>query len=291
MSFIRPHRAGLILLIALVAIMQWAITYFPVEHEEVQTAELSPYWVQLEKNLQLKIAQQRKIADTIYPFNPNYLNDYRAYRLGLTDEEFDKLTVFRSQNKFVNSAKNFQQVTGVSDSLLQLIEVYFRFPDWVTQRNSTTPFVNSPTSTGTLNNKNTITKEDLNSAQKEALMKVYGVGDKLSDRILEFRNRIGGFAADFQLYDVYGLDSAVVKKVLERFTVKTPVRINSLDINAATYNELRTLPYLNNFLARQIITYRQNHGPIRNLEELTKIQDFPLERLRSLGLYLHVKKL
>lgn len=291
MSFIRPHRAGLILLIALVAIIQWAITYFPVEHDEVKTTELSPYWAQLKKKLQLKIAQQKKIADTIYPFNPNYLNDYRAYRLGLTDAEFDKLKVFRSQNKFVNSAKDFQQVTGVSDSLLQIIEVYFRFPDWVTQRNNPTLSVNSSTASTSLALRNTIIKEDLNSAKKEALMKVYGVGDKLSDRIVEFRNRIGGFAADFQLYDIYGLDSAVVKKVLERFTVTSPVLINSLDINAATYDELRALPYLNNFLARQIITYRQNHGPISNLEELTKIQDFPVERLRSLGLYLHVKKL
>lgn len=291
MSFIRPHRAGLILLIALVAIIQWAITYFPVEHDEVKTTELSPYWAQLKKKLQLKIAQQKKIADTIYPFNPNYLNDYRAYRLGLTDAEFDKLKVFRSQNKFVNSAKDFQQVTGVSDSLLQIIEVYFRFPDWVTQRNNPTLSVNSSTASTSLALRNTIIKEDLNSAKKEALMKVYGVGDKLSDRIVEFRNRMGGFAADFQLYDIYGLDSAVVKKVLERFTVTSPVLINSLDINAATYDELRALPYLNNFLARQIITYRQNHGPISNLEELTKIQDFPVERLRSLGLYLHVKKL
>lgn len=291
MSFIRPHRAGLILLIALVAILQWAITYFPAEHDEVKTTELSPYWAQLEKKLQLKIAQQKKIADTIYPFNPNYLNDYRAYRLGLTDAEFDKLKVFRSQNKFVNSAKDFQQVTGVSDSLLQIIEVYFRFPDWVTQRNNPTLSVNSSTASTSLALRNTIIKEDLNSAKKEALMKVYGVGDKLSDRIVEFRNRIGGFAADFQLYDIYGLDSVVVKKVLERFTVTSPVLINSLDINGATYDELRALPYLNNFLARQIITYRQNHGPISNLEELTKIQDFPVERLRSLGLYLHVKKL
>lgn len=291
MSFIRPHRAGLILLITLVAILQWAITYFLVEQDKVQTAKLSPYWAQLEKNLQLKIVQQKKIADTIYPFNPNYLNDYRAYRLGLTEEEFDKLTAFRSQNKFVNSAKDFQQVTGVSDSLLQLIEVHFRFPDWVTQRNNPNSPANSPTTSTSLAHENTIIKEDLNTAEKEALMKVYGVGDKLSDRILEFRNRIGGFAADFQLYDVYGLDSSVVKKVLENFTVKTPVNINPLDINTATYDELRALPYLTNFLARKIITYRQNHGPISNLEELTKIQDFPVERLRSLGLYLHVKKL
>lgn len=290
MLFIRPHRAGLIILIVLVVLFQWVLMYFPVENDEVSLTEIQPYWAQLEEKLQAKIDSQKNNADTIYPFNPNFIDDYRAYRLGLTDEQFDKLSAFREQNKFVNNAKDFQQVTGVSDSLLLEIQIYFRFPDWVNQRNHQTPATNRNSSVSLSSKTNIINKEDLNSADKAALMKVYGVGDKLSDRILDFRKRIGGFIADFQLYDVYGLDSVAATQVLERFTVKKPAQVKKRDINTVTYDELQTLPYLNNFLARQIITYRQNHGPINNLEELTKIQEFPVERLRSLSLYLYIKK-
>lgn len=287
MQFIRPQRTGLIILIVLVAALQGILLWNdkPVEVTEVK-GELPPYWAQLEKNIAEKTERQQALKDTIYPFNPNYLTDYRAYKLGIGDSEFDKLLAFRAQGKFVNSAAEFQKVTGISDSLLAVLQVYFRFPDWVrqsqpTQQNSgplVTPSV-------------PIAKTDLNQADKQQLMRVYGIGDKLSDRIIAFRSRIGGFAADFQLYDIVGLDSVTVQNLMKSFTVMHPPAIEKRDVNTATYDELRAIPYLSNFLARQIITYRQNHGPINNLEELTKIQDFPTERLRSLSLYLYVKKL
>jgi hypothetical protein len=56
----------------------------------------------------------------------------------------DKLFAFRKQNKYVNSAKEFQEVTGVSDSLLKIMSVNFKFPDWVNKKkeyaSSYTPF-------------------------------------------------------------------------------------------------------------------------------------------------------
>ena len=51
-------------------------------------------------------------------------------------EEIDRLLAFRKTNKFVNSKREFQQVTKVSDSLLNKISPYFKFPDWVVQTKS-----------------------------------------------------------------------------------------------------------------------------------------------------------
>ena len=53
--------------------------------------------------------------DTIYPFNPNFLTDYKAFRIGLTPAQYDRLQAFRAQDKYLNSAKEFQQITKVSD--------------------------------------------------------------------------------------------------------------------------------------------------------------------------------
>ena len=36
------------------------------------------------------------------------------------------------QNKWINSSKQFQEVTKVSDSLLNAISQYFKFPEWIT---------------------------------------------------------------------------------------------------------------------------------------------------------------
>ena len=50
----------------------------------------------------------------------------------MSNEEIDRLLDYRKQNQWINSAKQFQEVTQVSDSLLNKISPYFKFPDWVT---------------------------------------------------------------------------------------------------------------------------------------------------------------
>ncbi len=45
----------------------------------------------------------------------------------MSNEEIDRLLTFRKQNQWVNSAKQFQQVTKVSDSLLNTISPYLSF--------------------------------------------------------------------------------------------------------------------------------------------------------------------
>ena len=56
-----------------------------------------------------------------YRFNPNFISDFKAYQLGLSVEEADRLFAFRAKGKYANSPKEFQKVTGVNDSLLSLI--------------------------------------------------------------------------------------------------------------------------------------------------------------------------
>ena len=80
-------------------------------------------------SLKARISAQDSVK--IYPFNPNYITDYRGYVLGLTVAELDRLAAYRSEGKFINSAVEFQQVTLISDSLLMALTPYFKFPDWV----------------------------------------------------------------------------------------------------------------------------------------------------------------
>src|SRR5699024_7128307 len=39
----------------------------------------------------------------IFPFNPNFITDYKAYTLGMTTAEFDRLKAFRQQDQWINS--------------------------------------------------------------------------------------------------------------------------------------------------------------------------------------------
>ena len=220
-------------------------------------------------------AQSAKKSYT-YIYNPNALSDYQGYMLGMTPAEIDRLIRFRVQGQSVKSPAEFQRITGVSDSLLNLISPRLRF----TQANR------GRTSQPLKKANKIFPLAEINSAKASALMRIKGIGPVLSERIVKFRNRLQGFQVNEQLYDVYGLDRSVADRVLQRYAVLQKPEINPISINQATARELAHLVYLNWEIARQIVQYREVNGPYESLEELTKIEDFPSDKIDRINLYL-----
>ena len=64
----------------------------------------------------------------IYPFNPNYISDYRGYFLEMTPAQIDRLHTHRQAGKWVNTANEFEKVTGVSKAWMDKFAPYFQFP-------------------------------------------------------------------------------------------------------------------------------------------------------------------
>lgn len=251
----------------------------------------------LDKETQIKIdalkkEQLKKDTLTIYPFNPNFISDYKGYTLGMSTAEIDRLHHFRTTNKFVNTKEEFQKVTLISDSLLLQISPYFKFPDWV---GKSKPFNNSKRQSSNQSNKNIGSvqkklKRDLNIATTDELRKVSGIGEKLSVRIIKFRDRLGGFQIKEQLYDVYGLEAEVVERTFELFEVENPPGISKININTASVEELSELVYIQRSVAQRIVDYRNLNGSINSFNELSEIEDFPTDRIDRIALYLSLKK-
>lgn len=223
-----------------------------------------------------------KRKDTLYPFNPNYITDAKAYELGMSVEEIDRLLEYRKAGKWINSPEDFQIVTGVSDSLLKVIALSFRFPEW-TQRTITVSNDIKKTS-------ETVSQiTDLNTASAEDLILVNGVGEVLSKRIVKYRQSIGGFRDHIQLQDVYGLSPEVVNNILQKFQILTRPEAGLKDLNSITVGELAELPYFNYGLAQKVVTYRRLHEGITSFEELSKIDGFPSDKIDRIKLYLAIK--
>ncbi|BAO76662.1 conserved domain protein [Winogradskyella sp. PG-2] len=236
----------------------------------------------------LRLVEIENSKPKIYPFNPNYITDYKGYTLGMSNEEIDRLHKFRETNRWVNSAKEFQNVTKVSDSLLGTMSRYFKFPDWVTNPKPQSNYSNNSYS----NSKTPKTfsqKIDLNKATASQLQKVYGVGEKLSVRIIEYRNKYnGGFISDIQLSEVRGLMPEVIERIKNDFTVKTPRAITKFNLNTATRDELVTIQYIDYEVANSIIEERTLRDGFKSLEELTKVEGFPNKKFEIIKLYLHM---
>ncbi|WP_136466282.1 ComEA family DNA-binding protein [Flagellimonas onchidii] len=278
--FNKQERSGIFFLLLIIVILQGAYFYIktkPFGGEAKVTVDMA---MQTSVDSLRFLALQEK-KTKIFPFNPNYISDYRGYALGMSTEELDKLFAFRKTGKFINSASEFQEVTQISDSMLTAISPYFNFPKW-TQRNGETKSTRKSARTM----ESPVEIIDLNSATAEQLKKVRGIGDKLSGRIIKFRDRLGGFLINEQLNDVYGLESDVVQRVLDQFKVIQPPKVLKININNATAEQLARLIYIGKDLAKKIVTFREQNGPFDSFEVLKNIESFPVERIDRIKLYL-----
>ncbi|MEO9872888.1 ComEA family DNA-binding protein [Ekhidna sp.] len=111
---------------------------------------------------------------------------------------------------------------------------------------------------------------DLNQASAEELRKVKGIGPAYSERIVKYRNMLGGFNDTTQLEEVYGLESGVISELLKNFAIQSSV--SRFEINSDSIKSLVKHPYISYDLARVIINYRKVHGDINTAEEFRKIK-------------------
>ena len=286
-QFSNQQRNGIFLLLIILVGLQCIYLFASKSENEpiCDDLNLQHYRKELDS---LRLVEIENNEPKIYPFNPNYITDYKGYTLGMSNEEIDRLHKFRALGHWVNSPNEFQDITKVSDSLLAKISPYFKFPEWVTNPKSKTnsfkksyPDFSQP--------KSFDQKIDLNKATAIQLQKIYGIGEKLSQRIIDYRTKInGGFASDVELNEVYGLEDDVIERIKNSFTVKSPRPITTYNLNTATRDELVLIKYIDYEIANNIIEERTLREGFNSLDDLTKVEDFPINKIEIIKLYLHL---
>lgn len=281
----RSQRNGIFLLIIIIVALLGGMFYVNNSSEnftETNNTEEEKFYQKYIDSLK-KIKDEKSSTFKIYPFNPNFITDYKGYTLGMSPDEIDRLHQFRADEKWINSTEDFQEVTKVSDSLLNKISPFFKFPDWVIQKRKQQKEKKVKTTELSFTQ-----KKDLNAATVKDLEAINGIGETFALRIIRYRNKIGGFIDDIQLKDVYGIPFETENNLLKKFTVKKPKVVKRLNINTASVLDLSEIVYFNYELAREIINYRLLNEGIDTFEELAKIDDFPSHKIERIKLYLRI---
>jgi competence ComEA-like helix-hairpin-helix protein len=286
----KSQRNGIFLLVLLILLLQIFIytdVFSSGKINDVNQPELLAFQSQIDS---LKAIEIENRKPKIYPFNPNYITDYKGEQLGMSLMEIDRLLAFRKTNKFVNSKNEFQKVTKVSDSLLDKISTYFKFPDWVVKRSEQNA-KSSITSTKVKNSylKKTISTTDINKATAEDLRTISGIGPAFSERIIKYRSKLQGFSFESQINEVWGLDKEVVEKVVLIFKIIEKPTIKKVNVNTVTFKELLIIPYIDYELCKKIFNYRDEVAELQDISELKNIDDFPLKLYDRIVLYLLAK--
>ncbi|MBK0370468.1 ComEA family DNA-binding protein [Flavobacterium agrisoli] len=280
LKYSKKQQISLVVLVVICLMLQFVLFSVDFSTQYHITPE-EQNWIGKQKELEAIKAKSKLNEFRIYTFNPNYLSDYKGYKLGMSTAEIDRLLAFRKQNKYVNSAAEFQKVTQISDSLLKIIAPYFKFPSWV--KNKPVAFVSNSVRTKSTMSK---IKTDINLATAADLERIYGIGEKLAQRILSYKAKVGGFVSMKQLDEIWGLSPEVLSELDQNFKIIQMPVIKKVNINNASLKELSQFPYFNYASAKQILIYRSMNGDFHSIEDLIKIKDFPVEKANIIALYL-----
>ena len=208
----------------------------------------------------------------------NFISEYNAYKIGLSPSEYDAIIDYNQSGKWIDSKATLASITGMSLSKLDSIHTFLIYPQYKNNFQSTPS--NSKVSS--------LPKKDLNLASAEELGTIKGIGEVLSDRIIKYRTKMGGFRDELQLKEIYGLKYDVYKSLVETFELRNKTDFEKLDLKQASLLELTEIPYFNYELARNIKRFVDLREGDVDFDDLIKINDFPTSKLEGIKLYLEI---
>ena len=112
---------------------------------------------------------------------------------------------------------------------------------------------------------------DVNKADSADFEKLPGIGEKLSTRIVKYRERIGGYIMVEQLKEIYGLQDSNFLKFKHLLIIQKEFIPNKIFINKSAYSDLRKHPYIGHVFAKSVLAYIKMHGSIKDENELLSI--------------------
>lgn len=114
---------------------------------------------------------------------------------------------------------------------------------------------------------------EINSADTTVLKGVPGIGSTFANRIVKYRNLLGGFCHIEQLKEVYGIDEAKYELLKDWFSVDT-AKISKIQINILSAKELAAHPYISFSQAEVMLKLRKRKGKIKSWDELRFLEEF-----------------
>ncbi len=191
-----------------------------------------------------------------FQFNPNTATKEALKTLGFSDVISQRILNYRQSGGQFRIKEDLYRIYGIDSAFLQSLESYIDLPvDLVVER----PEASVPA------------KHDLNSATPMALQKIKGIGPVLSERIVKYRDLVGGFHNFDQLKEVYNLPDSIAAKISGRFFIG-PGSFSLIDINSDSIRGLAKHPYINYNMAKAIVRYREVHGLYQSVDDLKKIK-------------------
>lgn len=247
-----------------------------------------------------------------FPFDPNTADSIQLKRLGLRTWQIRSILRYRSKGGVYSRPEDFARVYGMTKKQYEVLAPFIRigedyrpasdyYGNETYYRNRYQRKHDDITSSESYQQNSSIneTRKDkeklysyphklkagqhicLNSADTTELMRIPGIGSYYAKSIIKYREQLGGFANKEQLQEIDGFPETALA-----FITINQELIQKLNINKLSLSQLRKHPYLNFYQAKEICDYRRQRGPIKNIQELKLLKDFPPDEIERLMPYI-----
>lgn len=217
----------------------------------------------------------------LFPFDPNHTSLADWQRLGFSAKQAAVLIRYTTKGGRFRQKEDLQKMFVVSTEMYErLVPYIYVSPDEVLQQQNFKP-VRKPVYPLAPE----FAAVHLNDADTLALMTVKGIGPAFARRIFLYGKRLGGFYKKEQLMEVFGLDSVKYLEIAAQLIADT-TRIVRIQINKATFEELKSHPYLKYKQINAILQFRKQHGNYSNIADLKKVAILSEVTIEKLAPYI-----
>lgn len=285
-TFTRKERRGIIMLMVLIFGVTIVPFFFPfmVREDPVDHSEFAREIAQLKiDSSQRKYAvyndpefendhslgSGRKREAAVFYFDPNTATVNDWVRLGLKEKTANTIQKYLSKGGKFYKPDDIRKIWGLSkrdaDRLVPYVTIKKEIPQYTVYEKKVEP-ERPPNSFRSKEFRNV----DINTADTSSFKTFPGIGSKLSQRIINFRDKLGGFYSVEQVGETFLLPDSTFQKI-KPYLLLDEVFLKKININSATLDELKNHPYIRYHVGNAIVQYRNQHGDFTSVEEIRKI--------------------
>ncbi len=237
----------------------------------------------------------------VFAFDPNTATPEDFERLGLEKWQVRSIMKYRGKGGIYRDPADFARVYGLTKKQFETLRPFIRIGE---DYQAASKFYGRSSSYGgyaqrggTNSEKAAASTEQseytyphklrageriaVNTADTTELTRIPGIGSYYAKSIVRYRDRLGGFASPAQVLEVKGVPEETVD-----FITVDASQLRKMEINKLSIEQLRSHPYLTFYQAKEIFDYRRRRGPIKNIEDLRLLKDFPPAAIERLKPYL-----
>jgi competence ComEA-like helix-hairpin-helix protein len=207
------------------------------------------------------------------PFNPNTAVAEDFNEMNLPQNLTNAILNYRSKGGSFKIKEDLKTIYVLKEEDYKVLEPFIQLPDQI-------EFTPEPEISLSI---------EINSADTLDLQQIPGIGPSFASRIVKYRNLLGGFSDPHQLLEVYGMDSSRYNTIRKNITIDKS-NISKININSSPVKGFIKHPYFEFYLAKSIISYREENGNFTNIEEVKKVKLIYDELFEKIKPYITIKE-